>query len=64
MAGAPHADEGKGSRMAKKRSGRTRPKPKPSNTELAEPIPDTFDNVVKAVMSTPAKKDWRYLERQ
>lgn len=64
MPGEPHADEGKGSRMAKKRAGRTRSKPKRRNSELAEPIPDTFDNVVKAVMGTPAKKDWRYLDRQ
>ncbi len=28
--------------------------------DLAEPIPDSFDNVVAAVMRTPAKKNWRY----
>ena len=31
-----------------------------THRELAEPIPDSFDNVVSAVMRTPAKKDWRY----
>lgn len=43
----------------------TRPRGDPDDhddtgRELAEPIPDSFDNVVAAVMRTPAKKDWRY----
>lgn len=31
--------------------------------ELAEPIPDSFENVVGAVLAAQNKKNWRY-ERQ
>lgn len=32
--------------------------------KLADPIPDTLDNIAAAVMQTPAKKNWRYEKRQ
>lgn len=32
--------------------------------EIAEPIPDSFENVVGAVLNTPAKKNWRYESKQ
>ncbi|WP_419856281.1 hypothetical protein [Candidatus Poriferisodalis sp.] len=34
--------------------------PERTDRELAEPIPDSFENVVAAVMRAPAKKNWRY----
>ncbi len=27
-------------------------------------IPDTAENIAKAVMATPPKKDWKYLKRE
>ena len=47
--------------MSDKKSERARDE---RDSELAEPIPDSFDNVVSAVMRTPAKKDWRYQKRR
>lgn len=35
-------------------------RPRSERRELAEPISDSFENVVGAVMNTPAKKNWRY----
>ncbi len=32
-------------------------------SELADPIPDSFENVVGAVMRAPAKKNWRYEQK-
>ncbi len=32
-------------------------------SELADPIPDSFENVVGAVMRSPAKKNWRYEQK-
>jgi hypothetical protein len=29
-----------------------------------EPIPDSPENIARALMSGPPKKDWRYLEDQ
>lgn len=41
-----------------------RPDASERRRELAEPIPDSFENVVGAVLRTPAKKDWRYQKNQ
>jgi len=50
--------------MAKNQKGKARSKSRRRKRELAEPIPDTFENVVAAVLNSPPKKDWRYLEQQ
>ena len=43
-----------------------RPKPheKPQRRETAEPIPDSMENVAAAVLDTPPKKNWRYLNKR
>jgi len=43
--------------QAKRSPGRP---PKP----LPEPIPDSAENVLKALLSTPPKRRWRYLRRR
>ena len=35
---------------------------RPVKFPMPEPIPDTVDNVLKAVFAGPPKKDWRYLK--
>lgn len=32
--------------------------------KLPEPIPDTPENVARAIMRRPPKKNWRYQEQQ
>ena len=44
-------------KVPKKPLGRP-PKPMP------EQIPDTPENVAKALMNTPPKKDWDYLKKE
>lgn len=34
--------------------------PRTPRRELAEPIPDSLENIAAAVMQAPAKKNWRY----
>ena len=41
-------------------SDKPEPRPDPQPREMPEPIPDSFENVVAAVLNTPPKKDWRY----
>ena len=45
--------------MTEKPKRRGRP-PKPS----PDPIPDTPENVARAIMQGPPKQDWRYLQKQ
>ena len=44
--------------MTKKRS-----KGRPVENEMPEPIPDTPENVARAAMQGPPKKEWRYLKK-
>lgn len=46
---------------------KSEPKPKrgrPVENEMPEPIPDTPENVARAGMQGPPKKEWRYLKGQ
>lgn len=45
-------------------TGRPKPKPLPRRT-LPPPLPDTPENVARAVLSTPPKKpeEWDYVRR-
>ena len=36
---------------------------RPEEKEWPEPIPDSPENIVRALMSGPPKKQWRYLKR-
>lgn len=38
---------------------------RPPTLTMPEPIPDTLENVAKAVLNTPPKKthEWKYLQR-
>ena len=40
-----------------------KPKGRPAN-RMPEPIPDTPENVTKAMMKGPPKKIWNYLQRR
>lgn len=48
--------------MAKKEQKRRGRPPKP----MPEPIPDTWENVAKALLDTPPKKrdEWEYLKEE
>ena len=39
---------------------------RPPTLTMPDPIPDTLDNVMDAVLSTPPKKrsEWKYIQRQ
>lgn len=45
--------------------GRPRPRGRPVEKEMPPPIPDTLENIAKAVLSTPPKKEheWEYLKK-
>ena len=45
--------------------GRSRPRGRPVEKEMPPAIPDTLENIAKAVLSTPPKKEgeWRYLKK-
>ena len=45
-----------------KRESAKRPRGRPVENVLPEPIPDTPENIAKAIMQGPPKKKWRYLE--
>ena len=47
--------------MSKKKKGKRR---SPQKREMPEPIPDSPENIMRALVDTPPKKgdDWRYLE--
>ena len=38
-----------------------RPRGRPVENKMPEPIPDTPENIAKAIMQGPPKKKWRYL---
>ena len=37
-------------------------KGRPTENEMPDPIPDTPENVARAAMQGPPKRDWRYLK--
>ena len=39
-----------------------RPRGRPVKNMMPEPIPDTPENVARAIMRGPPKKEWDYLE--
>ena len=36
---------------------------RPATLKMPEPIPDTPENVARAIMKGPPKKDWRYIKK-
>lgn len=36
----------------------------PKQRRPIEPIPDTMENVARAIMRGPPKREWRFLERR
>ena len=40
----------------------TRPDTTVSRRDRIEPIPDTPENIARAIMSGPPKKEWRYIK--
>lgn len=41
-----------------------RPRGRPVEKEWPDDIPDTPENVARAIMARPPKKDWDYLKRE
>ena len=39
-----------------------RPRGRPVTNRMPEPIPDTPENVARAIMRAPPKKEWNYLK--
>ena len=39
-----------------------RPRGRPVEKPMPEPIPDTPENIARACMQGPPKKEWRYLK--
>ena len=44
-------------------SAQPRPRGRPVKNQMPEPIPDTPENVARAIMQRPPKKDWDYLKK-
>ena len=42
---------------------RSKPRGRPVKNTMPEPIPDTPENVARAIMKGPPKKVWRYLKK-
>ena len=40
-----------------------KPRGRPVKNTMPEPIPDTPENVARACMQGPPKKEWRYLAK-
>ena len=40
----------------------SKPRGRPVKNTMPEPIPDTPENVARAIMRGPPKKEWDYLE--
>ena len=40
----------------------TKPRGRPVQNTMPEPIPDTPENVARAIMRGPPKKEWDYLK--
>ena len=45
-----------------KRETVKRPRGRPVEKPMPNPIPDTPENIAKAIMQGPPKKKWRYLD--
>ena len=59
MRGIPSVKTGlkhKSPNAPKRRRGR------PQVLVMPEPIPDTLDNILRACLNTPPKKDWNFLK--
>ena len=41
-----------------------KPRGRPVEKEMPLPIPDTPENVARAIMQVPPKKTWDYLKRE
>ena len=41
-----------------------RPRGRPEEREWPDSIPDTPENVARAIMARPPKKDWDYLKQE
>ena len=41
-----------------------KPRGRPVEKEMPPPIPDTPENVARAIMQAPPKKAWDYLKRE
>ena len=41
-----------------------RPRGRPPTRRLPEPIPDSPENVARAIMAGPPKAEWDYLRRE
>ena len=50
--------------MSKKPAETTPPRGRPVEHPMPEPIPDTPENIMRAIVNTPPKKreDWSYLK--
>ena len=52
--------------MSAKRLTKAKKAGRPPTLAMPEPIPDTVENVMDAVLTTPPKKrsEWKYLQQQ
>ena len=52
--------------MPPKRLTKAKKAGRPPTLTMPEPIPDTIDNVMDAVLTTPPKKrgEWKYMQRR
>ena len=41
-----------------------RPRGRPAVKRMPEPIPDTPENIARAIMTGPPKKEWDYLNQE
>ncbi len=41
-----------------------KPRGRPVKYTLPEPVPDTLENVARAIMQGPPKRDWNFLQSQ
>ena len=48
--------------MTKPASAQPRPRGRPVKNKMPDLIPDTPENVARAIMKRPPKKDWDYLK--
>lgn len=46
--------------------GKKRPRGRPVSQKKAEPIPDTPENIARAILNTPPKKahEWEYMKKK
>lgn len=50
--------------MSKDTKDRSRPRGRPVKNTMPEQIPDTPDNIARACMKGPPKKNWDYLKNK